>query len=335
MPKYNFNSSIKNNPDFLDFLKNECNISDVNSVRDYELDSLIYRFKFQKNDIDENDRIFLAELSEVVTNKKDMVEAYYPGKTYEDLSDADKAVVDITGWHLADKQIDPAEFKRTAEVAALVMALLSAKETEAQRQFQKQNDGQKQNVTSGESRLLTLKKAVEEKQKEQKKAENQNKKVADKTPQPKEAVQKQDSIVKKEQNIETEENRLRSETNLEEDSALAKLRMETLRDMQVISAADYDKYISGFDMNAELKNANEAWAFLDGKEEDIRDEKTYKRNLAEKVVQAGQQRLLTPELAAEAWETLEAREKEKSDDREQADKRKVLSDTMDEKKEEI
>ena len=308
MAQYDFNMyKMKTNPDFLEFLQNEYNFQDTSTLTDYELEGLIYKFKYQKNDIDPQDQSFLDDIKSCATGKDEVTDAYFPGKKYDELSEADKAFVAITCWHLEDKQINPASLKtqKNATLAGLVQAVAENKTAEKASTVEN-TESTVDNQTVGVSTAETATQR------------NQTSSRAQETKQdPNAAI------------LKTEENRLRSETNLEEDSALAKLRMETLRDEEIISAEDYDKHLPGFNMDADLKDANEAWEFLDGSEEKISDERAYKRDLADKVINAGEQRLLTPELASEALENVNAQLQKDPENEDLKRKQAVLLDTMD------
>ena len=276
MAQYNFSSRTTMSPEFLEFLQNEYLLDDTSSLTDYELDGLIYKFKFRQNDIDHKDQAFLDELEEIVSGKEDIADIYFPGKKFAELSEEDKAFIAITCWHLEDKQIDPASIKKqkNQQLAGLVQAVADT----------------------------TVRKEAKHPKPEQKAVDSE---------------------------VITEENRLRSETNLEEDGKLAKLRMETLLESKIITAEDYEKYLSGFAMDADIKDANESWLFLDNSEEKISDEKTYKCLLADKIINADEQNLLTPELACSALEILDTRLKEKPEDENIKRKHAAVLNTMD------
>lgn len=81
MSKYQDIAEIKNSTEFQEFVKSEWH-RDINSLRDYELTAMFYKFKQHTGDIDEQDEKVLEEAAKTATPKEldDLTEAHFPDK---------------------------------------------------------------------------------------------------------------------------------------------------------------------------------------------------------------------------------------------------------------
>ncbi len=103
MSKYQDIAEIKNSTEFQEFVKSEWH-RDINSLRDYELTAMFYKFKQHTGDIDEQDEKVLEEAAKTATPKEldDLTEAHFPDKKYDELSAEDKAFVSMENHSAKD-----------------------------------------------------------------------------------------------------------------------------------------------------------------------------------------------------------------------------------------
>ena len=78
-------SEIKNNAEFQEFVKLELN-RDIDSIRDYELTAMFYKFKQHTGDIDKQDQEFLDNTAKTATPEEldNLTKVHFPNKKYED-----------------------------------------------------------------------------------------------------------------------------------------------------------------------------------------------------------------------------------------------------------
>ena len=86
------NDNVRNNADFLNFIKNEYGYDSTEAIPAFEYNAILYKFKAKENDFDDED---FAALEAYADNEKlqDIVDIYYPEKTVKDLSMEDTAFV--------------------------------------------------------------------------------------------------------------------------------------------------------------------------------------------------------------------------------------------------
>ncbi len=112
MAKYQYYTEIKNNAEFIEFVKNEFD-RDVSEIRDYELAAMFYKFKSHVNDIDENDEKFLSEIEKMssIEELDNLTEAHFPNKKYSELSPEDKAFIAVEKYEAKDQNVSLEDIK--------------------------------------------------------------------------------------------------------------------------------------------------------------------------------------------------------------------------------
>ena len=111
--------------------------------------------------------------------------------------------------------------------------------------------------------------------------------------------------------------RLRSPNNFENSQRLAVKQLDALADMEIISREDADKHSAAL-FGEDLVAAQEAFMFVAESESKVKKPKDYKSRVVDKLLNAEDSDLLTPELAVYAYQNLEermksAKEEEKAD----------------------
>lgn len=103
MSKYQDMSEIKNNAEFQEFVKLELN-RDIDSIRDYELTAMFYKFKQHTGDIDKQDQEFLDKTAKTATPEEldNLTKVHFPNKKYEELTTEDKTFINVENQQAKD-----------------------------------------------------------------------------------------------------------------------------------------------------------------------------------------------------------------------------------------
>ena len=103
MSKYQDMSEIKNNAEFQEFVKLELN-RDIDSIRDYELTAMFYKFKQHTGDIDKQDQEFLDNTAKTATPEEldNLTKVHFPNKKYEELTTEDKTFINVENQQAKD-----------------------------------------------------------------------------------------------------------------------------------------------------------------------------------------------------------------------------------------
>lgn len=91
MAKYTI-ETIKEKPEFLDFVKKEYGYDSFEEIPLWEQNALFYKFKALENDLEDKDFTLLSTADDN-TNLEDITAVYYPGRKYDDLEMEDLAFV--------------------------------------------------------------------------------------------------------------------------------------------------------------------------------------------------------------------------------------------------
>ncbi len=204
MSKYQDIAEIKNSTEFQEFVKSEWN-RDINSIRDYELAAMFYKFKQHTGDIDEQDEKFLAEAAKTATPEElnNLTEVHFLDKKYDELSAEDKAFVSVENHSAKDLGLTLDDIKAYLDITS-------------------QNNDISAAAPKGQADEKTPLGIVVAP-------------LADKEKQPpvNETPEKEEP--------ELEEARLRSFNSDQNDTLLDMVKVEALRDMKVISDDDLNK----------------------------------------------------------------------------------------------
>lgn len=135
----------------------------------------------------------------------------------------------------------------------------------------------------------------------------------------------QDNVNKRNDNNKIQENtedgRLRSPHNLQEELNFDSLRLNILKNMELISEEDYNSNNSKLNESASLEDSREGAEFVSDAEDKLKgkDLKEYQKNLADALVSADLIQALTPELTVVAYNNLQDRIKEAAKNDKEAD----------------
>lgn len=100
--------------------------------------------------------------------------------------------------------------------------------------------------------------------------------------------------------------RIRSDDNITNETALALVRLNTLKNVGIISDNELQTYMGKL-RSSNLDEYRQAISFAEEKENKVKDIKTYKKALTERILQDKQVKLLTPELTVFAYDNIKER----------------------------
>ena len=346
------NDNVRNNADFLNFIKNEYGYDSTEAIPAFEYNAILYKFKAKENDFDDED---FAALEAYADNEKlqDIVDIYYPEKTVKDLSMEDTAFVQAIARETAnnpDVSLDIIrESRRQKKMRAAAEAskhyskedldgIMKAHEVYLQAPDEVQNhetlkaDREKapaQRTVSGDGKEATLAGIVAGLQRNAQEREKPQDRgaagiVINETTEKELQKDERESGIDKLQQNEGENARIRSDHNLSNEQKLAAVRLLVMSNMEVISAEDYKKYSTDI-RGEDIQKAQEAFEFVDNAEEKVKKPEEYKNQMVDVLLNRDLSVLMTPEMTTVAYDNLQKRiaeaekqaKKEKSDEADQ------------------